>query len=135
MNSMIFLLFFVELDYLDHEIYVNSMITSPFLLEPISRIFREFDYILPFLAQSQFHEFSVNSTFFLYSSHTLWWSEKFAITRTQCGDFGNFPSLQKFSSNWFTVKFFSEKVNLTEFLQNIVGEKFTNLHTTLCPIT
>ena len=84
---------------------------------------------LPFLAQSQFHEFSVNSTFFLYSSHTLWWSEKFAITRTQCGDFGNFPSLQKFSSNWFTVKFFSEKVNLTEFLQNIVGDKFANFHT------
>ena len=40
---------------------------------------------------------------------------------------GYFSYCNNFSSNWFTVKLFSEKVDLTEFLQNIVarvGEKF-----------
>ena len=37
---------------------------------------------------------------------------------------GIFPHWNFFSSNWFTV-------NLTEFLQKIVGEKFANFHTVM----
>ena len=40
-----------------------------------------------------------------------------------------FPHWKFFSSNWFTVSLdISEKVNLTEFLQKIVGEKLANFH-------
>ena len=40
-----------------------------------------------------------------------------------------FPHLKIFSSNWLTVQFFSENLNLTEFLQKIVREKWSNYHT------
>ena len=40
-----------------------------------------------------------------------------------------FPHFKNFSSNWFAVQLFSEKVDLTEFLQKIVEEKFANFHT------
>ena len=42
-----------------------------------------------------------------------------------------FPHCKHFSSNWFTVQLFSNKVNFTKFLQKIVGEKFANFHTVL----
>ena len=43
----------------------------------------------------------------------------------------NFPPLQKsFVKLIYSItRLFSEKVNLTEFLQKIVGEKFANFHT------
>ena len=43
---------------------------------------------------------------------------------------GIFPHCKNFPSNWFTILLFREKVNLAEFLQNIiVGDKFAYFHT------
>ena len=59
--------------------------------------------------------------------------KKLIFAKNRGGKICKFPHCvdNNFSWNWFTVKLFSEKVDLTEFLQNIVEEKFANFYTTV----
>ena len=67
--------------------------------------------------------------------HTVWLVSRNCCWNAQSGDFGNFPPLQFFSSNWFTVKLFSKKVNLTEFSLESVKSIFDDFTKFLCSLT
>ena len=59
----------------------------------------------------------------LLGTYTVWKFQKFSPTA---------KFFRQIDLQYNSLALFSEKVDLTEFLQKIVGENFANFHTVLC---